>query len=96
MIKSNKGRVELKGTPIALVGELGATIQAVYQALLNAGIDKTFAEERIKRACELALMTDEEQEDVLKDLDKKIDEKLDKLAAAIFKELFEGGSSDGE
>ena len=96
MIKSDKGRVELKGTPIALVGELGATIQAVYQALLNAGIDKTFAEERIKRACELALMTDEEQEDVLKDLDKKIDEKLDKLANAIFKELFEGGNSDGE
>lgn len=96
MIKSNKGRVELEGTPIALIGELGATIQAVYQALLNAGIDKTFAEERIKRACELALMTDEEQEDVLKDLDKKIDEKLDKLANAIFKELFEGGNSDGE
>lgn len=44
MIKSNKGRVELEGTPIALVGELGTTIQAVYQALLNAGIDKTFAE----------------------------------------------------
>lgn len=40
MIKSNKGRVELEGTPIALVGELGTTIQAVYQALLNAGIDK--------------------------------------------------------
>ena len=46
--------------------------------------------------CELALMTDEEQEEVLKDLDKEIDEKLDKLAAAIFKELFEGGNSDGE
>lgn len=46
--------------------------------------------------CELALMTDEEQEEVLKDLDKEIDEKLDKLAAAIFKELFEGGSNDGE
>lgn len=44
MIKSNKGRVELKGTPIVLVGELGTAIQAVYQALLNAGIDKTFAE----------------------------------------------------
>lgn len=96
MIKNNKGMIELEGTPIALVGELGTTIQAVYQALLNAGIDKTFAEERIKRACELALMTDEEQEDVLKDLDKKINEKLDKLADAIFKELFEGGSSDGE
>lgn len=96
MIKCDKGRIEIKGTPMVLVGELGTTIQAVYQALLNAGIDKTFAEERIKRACELALMTDEEQEDVLKDLDKKIDEKLDKLAAAIFKELFEGGSNDGE
>lgn len=44
MIKSNKGRVELEGTPIVLVGELGTAIQAVYQALLNAGIDKTFAE----------------------------------------------------
>ena len=37
MIKSNKGRVELEGTPIVLVGELGTAIQAVYQALLNAG-----------------------------------------------------------
>ena len=46
MIKSNKGRVELEGTPIALVGELGTTIQAVYKALLNAGIDKTFAEKK--------------------------------------------------
>lgn len=50
----------------------------------------------IRKTCELALMTDEEQEEVLKDLDKEIDEKLDKLAAAIFKELFEGGNSDGE
>ena len=75
MIKSNKGRVELKGTPIVLVGELGTAIQAVYQALLNAGIDKTFAEKNIRKTCELALLTDEEQEDVLKGLDKKIDEK---------------------
>lgn len=96
MIKSNKGRVELKGTPIVLVGELGTAIQAVYQALLNAGIDKTFAEKNIRKICELALLTDEEQEDVLKGLDKKIDEKLDKLANAILKELFEGGSNDGE
>nr|DAI96053.1 MAG TPA: hypothetical protein [Caudoviricetes sp.] len=96
MIKSNKGRVELKGTPIVLVGELGTAIQAVYQALLNAGIDKTFAEKNIRKTCELALLTDEEQEDVLKGLDKKIDEKLDKLANAILKELFEGGSNDGE
>lgn len=96
MIKSNKGRVELKGTPIVLVGELGTAIQAVYQALLNAGIDKTFAEKNIRKTCELALLTDEEQEDVLKGLDKKIDEKLDKLANAIFKELFERGSNDGE
>lgn len=96
MIKSNKGRVELKETPIVLVGELGTAIQAVYQALLNAGIDKTFAEKNIRKTCELALLTDEEQEDVLKGLDKKIDEKLDKLANAILKELFEGGSNDGE
>lgn len=96
MIKSNKGRVELKGTPIVLVVELGTAIQAVYQALLNAGIDKTFAEKNIRKTCELALLTDEEQEDVLKGLDKKIDEKLDKLANAILKELFEGGSNDGE
>lgn len=96
MIKSNKGRVELKGTPIVLVGELGTAIQAVYQALLNAGIDKTFAEKNIRKTCELALLTDEEQEDVLKGLDKKIDEKLDKLANAILKELFEGGSNDGQ
>lgn len=55
-----------------------------------------FAEERIKKACELALLTDKEQEEVSKDLDKKIDEKLDKLANAILKELFEGGSNDGQ
>lgn len=96
MIKSNKGRVELKGTPIVLVGELGTAIQAVYQALLNAGIDKTFAEKNIRKTCELALLTDKEREEVSKDLDKKIDEKLDKLANAILKELFEGGSNDGE
>lgn len=96
MIKNNKGMIELKGTPIALVGELGTTIQAVYQALLNAGIDKTFAERNIRKTCELALITDEEREEVSKDLDRKIDEKLDELANAIFKELFEGGSSDGE
>lgn len=64
--------------------------------MLNAGIDKTFAEKNIRKTCELALLTDEEQEDVLKGLDKKIDEKLDKLANAILKELFEGGSNDGE
>lgn len=63
---------------------------------LQACIDKIFAEERIKKACELALLTDKEQEEVSKDLDKKIDEKLDKLANAILKELFEGGSNDGQ
>ena len=52
MIKSNKGRVELEGTPIVLVGELGTAIQAVYQALPNAGIDKTFAEKNIRETCE--------------------------------------------
>ena len=71
MIKSNKGRVELEGTPIVLVGELGTAIQAVYQTLLNAGIDKTFAEKNIRKTFELALMTDEEQQAVLKDLEKK-------------------------
>lgn len=39
--------------------------------MLNTGIDKVFAEERIKKACELALLTDKEQEEVSKDLDKK-------------------------
>lgn len=81
---------------MVLVGELGTAIQTVYRAMLNTGIDKVFAEERIKKACELALLTDKEQEEVSKDLDKKIDEKLDKLANAILKKLFEGGSNDGQ
>lgn len=81
MIKCDKGRIEIKGTPMVLVGELGTAIQTVYRAMLNTGIDKVFAEERIKKACELALLTDE---------------KLDKLANAILKELFEGGSNDGQ
>lgn len=89
MIKCDKGRIEIKGTPMVLVGELGTAIQTVYRAMLNTGIDKVFAEERIKKACELALLTDKEQ-------DKKIDEKLDKLANAILKKLFEGGSNDGQ
>ena len=80
----------------AKLGELGTAIQTVYRAMLNTGIDKVFAEERIKKVCELALLTDKEQEEVSKDLDKKIDEKLDKLANAILKELFEGGSNDGQ
>ena len=96
MIKCDKGRIEIKGTPMVLVGELGTAIQTVYRAMLNTGIDKVFAEERIKKACELALLTDKEQEEVSKDLDKKIDEKLNKLANAILKKLFEGGSNDGQ
>ena len=44
--------------------------------MLNNGYDKTFTEERIKRAYELALLTDEEQEKTLKNIDRKIDEKL--------------------
>lgn len=101
MIKCDKGRIEIKGTPMVLVGELGTAIQTVYRAMLNTamlntGIDKVFAEERIKKACEQALLTDKQQEEVSKDLDKKIDEKLDKLANAILKELFEGGSNDGQ
>lgn len=96
MIKCDKNRIEIKGTPVILVGELGTAIQTVYRAMLNIGIDKAFAEERIKKTCELALLTDEEQEEVSKKLDRKIDEKLDKLANAILKELFEGGSNDGQ
>lgn len=96
MIKCDKNRIEIKGTPVILVGELGTAIQTVYRAMLNTGIDEAFAEERIKKTCELALLTDEEQEEVSKDLDRKIDEKLDKLANAILKELFEGGSNDGQ
>ena len=96
MIKCDKNRIEIKGTPVILVGELGTAIQTVYRAMLNTGIDKAFAEERIKKTCELALLTDEEQEEVSKNLDRKIDEKLDKLANAILKKLFEGGSNDGQ
>ena len=96
MIKCDKNRIKIKGTPVILVGELGTAIQTVYRAMLNTGIDKAFAEERIKKTCELALLTDEEQEEVSKNLDRKIDEKLDKLANAILKELFEGGSNDGQ
>lgn len=90
MIKCDKGRIEIKGTPMVLVGELGTAIQTVYRAMLNNGYDKTFTEERIKRAYELALLTDAEQKEVSKDLDRKIDEKLDKLANAMLKDFFKG------
>ena len=59
MIKCDKGRIKIKGTPMVLVGELGTAIQTVYRAMLNTGIDKVFAEERIKKVCELALLTED-------------------------------------
>lgn len=71
MIKCDKNRIEIKGTPVILVGELGTAIQTVYRAMLNTGIDKVFAEERIKKACELALLTDEGRKRYRKTLIKK-------------------------
>ena len=98
MIKSNKGRVELEGTPFMMLTELGMITNAVYKALVDVGFKEEFAKERIKGAyiAAFSTYTAEEEKKTDKDLDKKIDEKLDKLANAIFKELFEGGSNDGE
>lgn len=98
MIKSNKGTVELEGTPFMMLTELGMITNAVYKALIDVGFEERFAKERIKGAYLAAFSTyaGKEEKKSNGDLDKKIDEKLDKLANAIFKELFEGGSSDGE
>ena len=35
MIKCDKNRIEIKGTPVILVGELGTAIQTVYLSLIH-------------------------------------------------------------
>ncbi len=48
MIKSNKGTVELEGTPFMMLTELGMITNAVYKALVDVGFKEEFAKERIK------------------------------------------------
>ena len=42
MIKSNKGTVELEGTPFMMLTELGMITNAVYKALVDVGFKEEF------------------------------------------------------
>ncbi len=62
MIKCDKGRIKMEGTPALLTAELGVITREVYRGMIRAGLSENFAKSKIEHMQEIALMTDEEFE----------------------------------
>lgn len=84
MIKCDKGRIKMEGTPALLTAELGVITREVYRGMIRAGLSENFAKSKIEHIQEIALMTDEEFE---KEKEKTLDEKAEKLADMILKSM---------
>ena len=90
MIKCDKGRIKMEGTPALLTAELGVITREVYRGMIRAGLSENFAKSKIEHMQEIALMTDEEFE---KEKEKTLDEKAEKLADILDKKT--NGYADG-
>lgn len=61
MLKSEKGHITLKGSPVALMDDLACAIRGVRDAM-SEKVGEERAKTLIARSIELSLMTDEEVE----------------------------------
>lgn len=82
MIKCDKGRIKMEGTPALLIAELGVITRKVYRGMIRAGLSENFAKSKIEHMQEIAMMTDEEFEK-----EKTLDEKAEKFADMILKSM---------
>lgn len=89
MIKTNEGKVELKGSQMELMADVGCIIHSLRDTLVENEVPREEAEEMLKKAVELGLKTDEEIEE---DSKKKLGEFLKKMC----KELIEAFEEEEE
>jgi hypothetical protein len=55
MIKCDKGRIKMEGTPALLTAELGVITREVYRGMVRAGLSENFAKSKIEHMQEIAL-----------------------------------------
>lgn len=84
MIKCDKGRIKMEGTPALLTAELGVITREVYRGMVRAGLSENFAKKKIEEAQKNVLLTDEKFK---KEIEKTLDEKVEKLADMILESI---------
>lgn len=84
MIKCDKGIIEMKGTPAVLTAELGIITREVYRSMISARLPENFAKKKIEEAQKNVLLTDEKFK---KEIEKTLDEKVEKLADMILESI---------
>ena len=76
MIKANRGIIQIEGTMPTVCAEFSGVIKAIYEMLLENGVEDDFARETIAHAGRLAFMSDE-------DIDKAVEEKKKELEELV-------------
>lgn len=66
MIKTNKGKIRAKGTISELLADIGVAAHAVYFESLLPNFPEDKAKEMIRDAVEVAILTDEERAEHMK------------------------------
>lgn len=77
MIKVNEGKIDLKGNKLLIRAELTTLIHALFNS-------KILTKEEIKKDVEQGLMTEDELKQIGKELENKLDSKIDELLKALF------------
>jgi hypothetical protein len=95
MLKCNKGQLEIRGSVIDLIAELATLVHALHEDFGKAGVDH--GDELLKKAFEDGMKTDDEMDEEIEGLKKKVlsnDEALNRLLQML-EEKLKGEKKDG-
>lgn len=76
MIKTENGKVDLKGDIVTLKSNLATIIMSIRAAFVEHRMSQDEADENIREAIRVGFMTEEEVRDELKRVKSKISEKV--------------------
>lgn len=74
MIKANKGIIQIEGNTATVCADLSGIVKAVYEVLIENGVDDDFARELIAKAGQIAFMSDEEVDKAVEEKKKELEE----------------------
>lgn len=78
MIKADNGIIRIEGDTIDVCADLSGIVSAVYE-VLSKQYDDDFAREAIARAGQVAFMSDEEMDKIVKEKKKELEELVKEL-----------------
>lgn len=78
MIKADNGIIRIEGDTIDVCADLSGIVSAVYE-VLSKQYDDDFARKAIARAGQVAFMSDEEMDKIVKEKKKELEELVKEL-----------------